>query len=396
MTSNRRLQFVIGSLDRGGAEQHLLQLLPRLAGQGWEVSVYCLSHEGELAAEFERHNIPVVTPALPGGRAGQSVFYRACRLLVACTQLWWRLLRQRPAIVHFFLPHAYLSGVPVALLAGRRRLVMSRRSLDHYQRSRPGLARFERGLHRWMSAVCGNSRAVLAQLQAEGVADESLVLIYNGVELPPAGDRSAIRRRQGCPQEALVFIVVANLIPYKGHADLIRALAGVRDLLPRDWRLWLVGRDAGYGKELRALLNEVGLLDQVSLLGSREDVPGLLQAADIAVLPSHQEGFSNAILEAMAAGLPVVATDVGGNAEAIVDGETGRLVPVGDTRALGQALAALAGDPQRRRLWGQAGRERVRRLFAVDAMVSAYLRLYDALLTRGRPADENRPSRTES
>ena len=121
-------------------------------------------------------------------------------------------------------------------------------------------------------------------------------------------------------------------------------------------------------------------------LGQRDDAPALLAAAGVGILCSHQEGFSNSILEGMAAGLPMLVTDVGGNAEAVVDGETGLVVPAHDPARLGAALASLAGDPAPRRAMGAAGRRRAAEHFSLDECVAAYERLYEGLLTApGRP-----------
>ena len=293
----------------------------------------------------------------------------------------------RPDVVHFFLPAAYLVGGIASLGAPVRRRVMSRRSLNDYQRDHPALARLERLLHRRMDAVLGNAQAVVDQLRQEGAPAARLGLIYNGIDPASAADRRGeVRGRLGIAEDSLVAVLVANLIAYKGHADLLRGLAAERARLPPGWTLLCVGRDDGIGAELRALARHLGVAEQVRWLGQRDDASALLAAADIGILCSHQEGFSNAILEGMAAGLPMLVTDVGGNAEAVVDGETGLVVPAHDPAHLGAALASLAGDPARRRAMGAAGRRRVSEHFSLDACVAAYERLYEGLLTApGRP-----------
>jgi glycosyltransferase involved in cell wall biosynthesis len=181
------------------------------------------------------------------------------------------------------------------------------------------------------------------------------------------------------PDDALVITVIANLIAYKGHRDLVDALALIRDQLPQPWRLLAIGRDDGIGGDLKAQAQSLGLGDNIRWLGERGDVDELLSASDMFNLPSHQEGFSNALLEAMAARLPVVATAVGGNADAVVAGETGSLVPVRDPRALAAAILRLAQDPDLRASFGEAGRRRVEQRFSLQACVDRYERLYRAL-----------------
>jgi glycosyltransferase involved in cell wall biosynthesis len=203
-------------------------------------------------------------------------------------------------------------------------------------------------------------------------------LIYNGIDLAPFLHTSFAQENRS----ALVFIIVANLIQYKGHADLIEAFASISHTLPRGWELWCVGRDDGLKRDLQRLAKSRDVSEQIKFLGPQTNVPSLLKSADISVLSSHEEGFSNAILEAMAAGLPVVATDVGGNAEAVVDGETGLIVPPRDPIALGQALLKLAVTPQMRAEMGRRGKERVERYFSLKQCAQAYSDLYTDFLKR--------------
>jgi len=178
-----------------------------------------------------------------------------------------------------------------------------------------------------------------------------------------------------------VMSIVANLIPYKGHADLVDALALAAPDLPSGWRLLCLGRNDGIGDCLRQRAAMAGIGDNILWLGSRRDVPQILAASDIGLLVSHQEGFSNAVLEGMAAGLPMVVTDVGGNAEAVADGDTGYVVPARDPQALAAAIRRVARDPQRR-LMGERGRERIHQHFSLDACVDAYERLYEEAMAK--------------
>jgi glycosyltransferase involved in cell wall biosynthesis len=175
------------------------------------------------------------------------------------------------------------------------------------------------------------------------------------------------------------LIIVANLIPYKGHADLVQALAICRQRMPLDWCLLIVGRDDGIQEQLQRQIDIIGSADRIRFLGARRDVPALLAAADIGLLVSHQEGFSNAILEGMAAGLPMIVTDVGGNAEAVRHGETGLVVPARDPDQLAAAIVRLSNDAAARNAFGNAGRERVREYFSFASCVDRYDRLYRGL-----------------
>ena len=139
--------------------------------------------------------------------------------------------------------------------------------------------------------------------------------------------------------------------------------------------LFCLGRDDGIAAQLQSQIDAEGLRENIRLMGARSDVPDFLRMADIGVLCSHEEGFSNAILEGMAAGLPMVVTDVGGNAEAVVDGQTGYVVPPHDSAALGEALLKMA-DNSSRTAMGEAGRQRTRERFSMSACIDAYEALY--------------------
>src|SRR5690606_30322590 len=197
--------------------------------------------------------------------------------------------------------------------------------------------------------------------------------------------RGVTRRQLGIPDAAVVFTMVANLIPYKGHADLLTALAAVREQLPSPWRLLCVGRDDGIGPRLRDQSAALGLAGNVMWLGERRDIANLLSASDIGVLCSHEEGFSNAVLEGMASGLPMVVTDVGGNAEAVIDGDCGLVGPARNPARLGAALLQLATNPEQRCRLGTAARRRVESEFSLERCIIDYERLYEGLVRRTWP-----------
>jgi glycosyltransferase involved in cell wall biosynthesis len=138
----------------------------------------------------------------------------------------------------------------------------------------------------------------------------------------------------------------------------------------------LVGEDRGIEEELKKQALSLGILERVRFMGQRNDIPQLMAASDVSVLASHEEGFSNVILESMAAGLPVIVTDVGGNREAVLDGATGWLVPEKNPREMAQKLVDLLQDPERAKSWGEIGRNRVKELFTIDKMVQGHTDLY--------------------
>jgi glycosyltransferase involved in cell wall biosynthesis len=371
---------VTSRLDVGGTERHIARILPALQRRGLDVALYVMERGGPLEAEIAALGVRVEGPSASGalgGAFGGALHWPKATLNLA---LWLR--RERPGIVHFFLPRPYVFGSLAAELAGHRRRLMSRRSLTDYRDKYPLLGRVERFLHTRTFGILGNSQAVIDQLATEVDDKHKLALIYNGIEMPSPDFTNSRRQTRGVlqiPDSAVVIAVIANLIAYKGHRDLIDALALVQDRLPSPWRLLVIGRDDGIGAELKARAGAPGIADNIMWLGERADVEELLAASDIFVLPSHQEGFSNALLEAMAARLPVIATAVGGNRDAVVEHETGFLVPPRDAEALAAAILRLAQDRDLRARLGEAGRRRAEELFSLAACVDRYEALYRAL-----------------
>jgi len=370
------LTTVIRSLDCGGTEKHLLQVLPLLDETRFDVRLHPLHCGGRLTDDFVRKGVSVVGTANSGGR------------MSGLLSLASSILRVRP-LVHCFLPEAYMFGASLGLMFGARSVVMSRRSRNHYQSRHPVAAWLERRLHKRMDALLGNSRAVVQDLIDEGAPPDRVRLIYNGIDVGrfAAGGvrlerRRAVRTEHGLLDERVVLTCVANLFPYKGHADLLEALALLGANVPARPILLVVGRDAGARAALEAQTAQLGLSETVYFLGERHDIPDLLAASDVGVLASHEEGFSNAVIEGMAAGLPMVVSNVGGNAEAVVDGECGYVVPARDPAALAKALALLIDDAGRRQSMGEAGRKRVVAEFSIEACVSAYESLYEELWER--------------
>jgi glycosyltransferase involved in cell wall biosynthesis len=229
--------------------------------------------------------------------------------------------------------------------------------------------------------ITANSQAVARDTQARDGYDLSrIVVIPNGLDFSRFDAvhrcRDEMRNKLGLSKSEVAIAIVANLIPYKGHLELIEAFSRVGHDKSR-LRLFLIGRDDGVGQDLMDTARRLGVADRIDLMGQRSDVSLLLSAMDIGVLASHEEGFSNALLEKLAAGLAVVATAVGGNPEALEGMPDCVLVKPEDPEDLSQGLASLisrlaataAGRETRRRL--------VRERYSVDAMVDAYERLYE-------------------
>jgi glycosyltransferase involved in cell wall biosynthesis len=380
----RRVLFVIGTLEVGGTETQLAMLAEGLVRRGWTVEVFALDTSGPLAARLRPAGVAV------SGRSKSATYrhpvVRVASLAGCQIKLLWRIARTRPDVVHGFLPLTNF----MAVVAGRAgfvpRVVTSRRALGHHRERRPRLTWLDSVANAGSHVVTANSLAVARDMNArEGYPLDRIVVIPNGLDLGRfegvEREREAVRRELGLAAGDIALVTVANLIPYKGHAELIAAFADLAPTWP-SLRLFLVGRDDGPGAALAATAERLGVAGRVAFLGQRADVPRLLAAMDAAVVASHEEGSSNALIEQIAAGLPVVATAVGGNVEALAGVPDCALVPARDPVALAAGIAAIvealpvavSRRPERQRI----ARER----YGVAEMIARYEHLYRS---RGEP-----------
>jgi glycosyltransferase involved in cell wall biosynthesis len=366
-----KVLVVIAELDVGGTERHLLSILPGVNGDGIEVKVFVFRPGGRLIPCMRNAGVDVIMAKRPP--------WAWFGTLLNAFSLYRTLWRERPEIVHFFLPEAYLIGGFCALLGPKCTKLMSRRSLNRYQQKRLSSRPLERFLHRFMDGVIANSHAVHRELVAEGMNEDRLGLIYNGVSAGPDGSdgmRADTRRELGVGDNEFLLVMVANLIAYKGHRDLLSALGIVEGRRQVDWRLLCIGRDTGIGDSLKEYATTLGIGSRIIWLGGLTPVANYLAASDIGILCSHEEGFSNAVLEAMAAGLPMIVSDAGGNPEAVEHGTSGLVVRTHDSEALARAILHLASDHDFRRKAGAAARTRVTERFALTTCIEAYRKVY--------------------
>jgi glycosyltransferase involved in cell wall biosynthesis len=264
-------------------------------------------------------------------------------------------------------------------------VVSSRRSLGFFKEDKPHYRLLERLSNAMTTSVVANSEAVRADaIRQEKLAPEKVVVIHNGVEIAQSPAADVIARLLGelrLEGAKPVVTVIANFLHYKGHGYFFEAWRRVVATYPSAVAV-LVGDGPDRARWERWIVNE-GMSPTVRFVGSRRDVPAILAVTDIVAHPSLQEGFSNAVLEAMAAARPVIATTVGGNGEAIEDGRTGLLVRARDETALAGAIMDLAANPERARRIGVAARARVVRCFSPQRMVEDYQDLYERLIAGG-------------
>jgi sugar transferase (PEP-CTERM/EpsH1 system associated) len=359
----------------GGLENGVVNLINYLPADRYRHVVIALTEASE-SFRARLHNPAIPVYALHKREGHDLGLYRRC----------WVLLRQlQPAIVHTRNLAALEMQLP-AWLAGVRARVHGEHGWDRDPtQMNPRQHRLRRWLRPWISHYIALSGEIADYLETRiSVAPARISRIINGVDsqrFHPGLDRSPLPAGFA-PPGTLVIGTVGRLEKVKNQPNLVRAFIRLVETVPearQRLRLVIVG-EGSLRAEIESLLNEAGLRDLAWLPGARNDVPEWLRTLDLFVLPSQAEGISNTILEAMACGLPVVATAVGGNAELVVDGETGRLVPANDPEALALAIRESGDNPERMRAQGAAGRQRVEERFSMEAMMAAYLKVYDAVL----------------
>lgn len=380
--------YVLPGLGRGGTEKHVLDLASHLDRRLFSPRVVSTAGGGAMEEELTGRGIPVhildyrglslhPSRALPLSREALGFFRSFARILA----------EHKISVIHAYLPAANVLGMAVAVWNRTRVRIVSKRALCRYKEGHPAYSHFEDLANFAADAVMVNSHAVAEDVRrTERFVEGKMFLVYNGMEIPadtPDGIRQVFPPDLELPESALAVSYVANLREDKAHLCLVEAARIVVAAVP-DARFLLVGREDQEAASVRARIRALGLECHVVLTGPRTDVPAILRSTRVVAHPGEQEGLSNAILEAMAAGVPVVASRAGGNPEAVSDGETGLLVPSGDPGALASAILELLRDPERAETMGQTGRERVRERFSLGSMVAAVEETYLELI-EGRP-----------
>jgi glycosyltransferase involved in cell wall biosynthesis len=368
-----RVLQLITSLERGGAENHLLALLTHADRQAFEIDTAVLSGEGELVPIFRESGIRVHLL-----KARSRFDPLALRRLVT-------LLREgKYDILHSHLFRADIyAGVAVSQLREQRPLLVSTRHNDDRFFLNPFIGIVHYLISARQDLIIAISDHIARFTVSRGVRHPSRVRrVYHGVEPPltRALERQGqlIRQELGVRPDDFLVGNVGRLALQKGQRHLIGAMPLLLERVPRAHAVIAGGGDLE--EYLRDLVSEVGVAERVHVLGPRKDVPALMHAMDVFAMPSIWEGFGLVLLEAMAAGRPIVASRVATIPEVVLDGETGLLVPAGDPLALADALARLAADPDLASQFGEAGRERVRRQFSIEKMVGDTELLYRELL----------------
>jgi glycosyltransferase involved in cell wall biosynthesis len=369
-----RVGFVLHVMQVAGAEVLVKEIIERL-GPRIEPTVFCLDAVGPLGEQLRAAGTEVVCLGRKPGRDWGAA---------------WRLAREikRRGVevlhAHQYSPFFY-AALAAPLSRTRPRVILTEHGRHFPDRVGP----LRRAVNRLVldrladavNAVCGFSARSLCRV--DGFAGRRIDIIENGISLErytPAGDRAELRRRLGLDPQRRYVANVARLHPVKDQATLLRAFAQVATRRT-DVDLLFIG-DGPLRSQLTELADRLGLGTRTRFLGVRSDVPDLLRAVDIFALTSVSEAASLTLLEALAAGLPVVVTAVGGNPEIVRHGQEGLLVQRGDAQGLAEAIVRLLDDSPRAREFGEAGRKRVWQKYRLERTVELYARLYQRLCPR--------------
>ncbi|MFH1023939.1 MAG: glycosyltransferase [Planctomycetota bacterium] len=370
-----KIMFVIATLDAAGAEGQVVALASRLDRERFDPFLAVLTRGGPLESDLQRAGVPY--EILWKRHKVDRVCYRRLRELMA---------RRRPDIVHTWLFTANTYGRMAAAAEGVRGILASERAVDTWKTS----------LHRWIDRrLAARSQAILVNSQAverflvdgEGIPAGKIVRILNGVEAGrfhvDFSEVAQTRHLLGIEGPRPVLMTTARLVPEKGLERLLEITARLRREFPT-----IAVIVAGEGWMRKTLIRHIrrrGLERSVILLGARRDIPALLGVADVYVSTSLSEGLPNAVLEAMAAGVPVVASAVGGTPEVIRDGENGCLLEVDDINGYIQCIRLLLHDPDARKRLARTARRDVEGPFSMECMVAQHQELYSAITAGHSP-----------
>lgn len=377
----RLLKFMT-TFGVGGTEKQVVDMAQRLDRRRFDLSFGCLKRWGGLLDEVEAKFTVTEYPIRSFYEC--SAFHQQYRFMRA-------LQRQRIQIVHSYNFYANVFSIPAAKLAGVPCVVASIRDMGVYMT--PMQLRVQRWMCGFADRIVVNAEAIRNWLIEQGYRADKIRVIRNGLDLSkygPKTDGVGLRRQFSLPPGAPLVVMLSRLNPQKGVEYFLEAAALVRQRCP-DARFLVVGEahindggtvrtDLEYRRKLEALAAQLGISERLSFTGMRSDVPDILAAASVSVHPSFSEGISNSLLESMAAGVPVVATHVGGTPEVIQHKHQGLLVPPRHAAELADAICTVLGNPFLAARLCQQARARIAASFSFDSIVRETEQLYAGLL----------------
>lgn len=374
----RKVFFLVDSFNIGGTETQAVELALRMTQIGHNVTLGCLRREGPLLERVDGSEVTVREFHPAGGIDSVGGIYQLLRLS-------WFLRREKFEVVHTHDLWSNLLGVPAARMAGVPVIVSSRRDLSNFDWYRGSRRKWLRRIQNLSGAVLANALSIREALVVEdGFAPEKVRVIYNGIDIAKFQHNPSARERlfPGTGECKLVVLVGNMHTDVKGHPWLIDCAPAVLKEFP-EVRFVFAG-DGERKVDFEQQIAKLSVESKFVFMGRRQDIPEILACCDIGVLPSRAEGMSNALLEYMAAQLPVIASRVGGNPELVEDGITGLLVPPENADALADAVLKLLRDPQLARRVALNGHEFVTQNFSFERLARDVDAMYSELLQRHR------------
>ncbi len=369
MQKEINIAHILHSMNVAGAEKVVYDIATGLNGT-FKFSVFCLDSVGPLGEELMQRGVKV--KAL-GRKTG--VDFSLIRRLAG------EIKENKIDIIHAHQYTPYFYGATAAMLSGRCKVIFTEHGRHYPDRRKLKRTIFNQFLNLFTHSITGVSEFSKNSLvDYESFPKNKIKVIYNGIQ-PQLFDLNidieTKKKELGLDPKDKIIGIIARLEPVKSHAMLLRAFAQVIKGVAQA-KLLIVG-DGKLRAELEDLTKILNINNNVKFLGVRRDIPELLKIFDVFVLSSLSEAASVTLLEAMAAGVPIVATNVGGNPEIVLEGKTGFLVPRGDDKAMAKALIEVLSNPGKAKDMELAGKQRVNELFTLDKMLNSYSDLYRKL-----------------
>lgn len=384
--NNFDILYIIGDFNLGGTEKHLLYILPLIKKTGLNIGVYTFKEKGILAPEFKEKNIEIKTVFLSRYLLKLPVFFRKFfGFIINVIQLFIIIQVYKPRILHMFLPEAYILGSISSFFNKKIIKIMSRRSKNYYFRNNKIIKILESYFHKKTNCLLANSKSVHSDLYLECKDHKKIKILYNGVKLQSENRTNIslkkitqIRKKFLLQDDDVIIVMLANFIPYKNHNLILNSIKELINKTTIQFKFLFIGQDRGIKKILVKSIDQLQISNRVCFIENVTNPNDLIKVADISVICSLHEGFSNAILESMAMGLPVIASNVGGNPEAIKNNYNGFIFDLKKSYELTNYLLLLIEDNKLRKKLGLNSIKRVEEHFNIDYCVSQYLKIYQS------------------
>ena len=371
--NNTNILIVIDSLDGGGAESQVLMLAHGLIKKGINTSIFTLRGGGKLVNKAKNLNLHVIEGNLKSKRDLKS-------LILGFILLCKTIRKYNPCIVHTFLPLSNFLGSIGGRLSGAKHVITSRRGQIKLNYLKKRWRLIDRISNFCSNIVTVNSFAIKDEMIAiDSIKPEKIICIRNGLNLDKfkinKSVRNEIRQSLDIKESDFAWIKVANFSSIKGHEDLIRGFAEIDRSYSS--KLFFVGKDNGSLSKLTKIVNDLKLEERIKFLGFNEDIPKILSAMNGYICASHTEGFSNAILEAMASQLPIIATNVGGNPEILENGKYGLLIEPKNKKDISKSMTMMMQDTCLRESLSGSCFEVVNDKYSKESMINNHINMYN-------------------